>query len=152
MPAKKDELQALMETYRINREELRGFRDTIFKTVSIVITALTALLAGMVQFGEYRLVLLVPIPATVLVLAGLAYRDWRWELIQVTAKIEERIGKVTGDQFFPEDCRYECTFVKSHPKGEFGGMGRSSFKITLVLLVLALVAFYLVALRWLQLL
>jgi len=151
-PSERDELKALLEAYRINREELQDFRDTIFKMLTIVVTALLAVLAGMVQFGEYRLMLLVPIPTVVMILAGLAYRDWRWELIQVTAKIEKSIGKAVGESHFPEDCRYESVFVRNHPKGEFGGMGGSSFKIILVLLVVTLVAFYLVALRWLGLL
>lgn len=133
MPSKRDEFTALLEAYRINREELQGFRDTIFRAVTILVGVLLALGTAIVEFERPELIPLVPIPIALMVLAIVAYAEWRWELIRVTAAIEEKI-------IFPKECRYECGFLKH--RGLFGGMGSLSFVLAVFLTGIAMVVFY----------
>lgn len=139
MPKTRSDLQALLEIYKINREELQGFRTTVFHVYGIVVTLTGALLAAILQWNPQVLALIVPVPLALLFLSGVAYVGWRMELIEVAANLEREIVKITS---LPDDCCYEQIFVKKHKHGLPAGMERRSMQLAAVTTVISLVLYY----------
>lgn len=135
-----DRIRVLLEVYKSYLGDLGGFRDTIFKVISVLVGILLAFVAGVVQFKQVYLILLVPIPIALLIVAVVGYSAWRWELIQVAANIEKAIGPA----YLPRDCCFESIFVEKHKRGGTvpGGLDRRSVAITVLLIGVALAIFY----------
>jgi hypothetical protein len=143
--SKFDRTQALLEMYKISREELWGFRSTIFQVYSILVTMIAVLIVASVQFN-IKLLLAVPVPLALIFLASIAYSGWRWELVKVVANLEREIG---SEILLPRNCRYEEMFVSRHKGGIPAGMERKSMLYALLITIASLTIFYLMAARML---
>lgn len=139
--SKFDRAQALLEIYKISREELWGFRSTIFQVYSILVTFLAALIVAGIQYN-IKLLLAMPVLLALIFLAGVAYSGWRWELLKVVANLEREIGSEIS---LPRDCRYEEMFVSRHEGGTPAGMERKSMLYALLVTIASLTIFYLMA-------